>query len=276
MAALETSPQVHETVVSDRREPTPGIVILGLHAPALARDARPGQFVMAVTPSGERVATALGVYEAADERISLMLVTVGPRTREIGLLARGEALTLVGPLGNGFDLPALGNDVALVAGGVGIASLLLPAQHLIASGARVHLYYGARTAAALVDDELFESIGVGVSVATDDGSRGHHGYVTELVRREERAHGTIAACGPSPMLRAVGAVARSLGIRAQLSLEETFACGVGACWGCVVPLARTSAQAPPFPPVAPGETRDYVHARICREGPVFWSDELRW
>jgi dihydroorotate dehydrogenase electron transfer subunit len=276
MAALETSPQVHETVVSDRREPIPGIVILGFHAPALARDARPGQFVMAITPSGERVATALGIYEASGDRVSLMLVVVGPRTREIGLLARGDSLSLVGPLGNGFDLPALGKNVALVAGGVGIASLLLPAQRLIADGARVHLYYGARTAAALVDDELFESIGVRVSVATDDGSRGHHGYVTDVLLREERAHETIAACGPSPMLRAVGSVARSLGIRAQLSLEETFACGVGACWGCIVPLARSSAQAPAFPEAAPGETRDYVHARICREGPVFWSDELRW
>jgi dihydroorotate dehydrogenase electron transfer subunit len=78
------------------------------------------------------------------------------------------------------------------------------------------------------------------------------------------------------MLRAVAAIAQTMGVRAQLSLEETFACGVGACWGCVVPLARTSAQAPSFPAPAPGETRDYVHARICREGPVFWSDELRW
>jgi dihydroorotate dehydrogenase electron transfer subunit len=276
MAVLETPVKVHETVVCDRREPLPGIVILGLHAPALARAARPGQFVMAVTPSGERVATALGIYEAAGERVSLMLVVVGPRTREIGLLARGDTLCLAGPLGNGFDIPALGKSVVLVAGGVGIASLLLPAQHLTAGGATVHLYYGARTAGALVDDELFEALGAGVSLATDDGSRGHHGYVTELLKLRERPYEAIAACGPSPMLRAVAAIARTQGVRAQLSLEETFACGVGACWGCVVPLARTSAQAPSFPAPAPGETRDYVHARICREGPVFWSDELRW
>ena len=276
MAVLETPVKVHETVVCDRREPIPGIVILGLHAPALAYAAQPGQFVMAITPSGERVATALGIYEASGERVSLMLVVVGPRTREIGLLARGDALCLAGPLGNGFDLPALGKNVALVAGGVGIASLLLPAQRLTAGGATVHLYYGARTAGALVDDELFEALGAGVSLATDDGTRGHHGYVTDLLKLRTRSYDAIAACGPSPMLRAVAAIARTEGVRAQLSLEETFACGVGACWGCIVPLARSSAQAPPFPPPAPGETRDYVHARICREGPVFWSDELRW
>jgi dihydroorotate dehydrogenase electron transfer subunit len=275
MSAFETA-AVCEAVLCDRREPASDVVIIGLSAPNIARNARPGQFVMAITPSGERVATALGIYEARGDRISLMLVVVGPRTRELALLEPGEKLGLIGPLGNGFDLDALGDDVALVAGGVGLASLLLPAQQLIARGARVHLYYGARTAEALVDAELFASLGVGVSVATDDGSRGHHGYVTEMLEREWRGHSAIAACGPSPMLRATGAGARKLGVRAALSLEETFACGVGACWGCVVPLARTSAQAPAFPQAAPGERREYVHARICKEGPVFWADELRW
>jgi dihydroorotate dehydrogenase electron transfer subunit len=276
MPALEKSALVHEVVLCDRREPTAGIIIIGFHAPELARMTRPGQFVMAVTPSGERVATALGIYEAAGERVSLMIVVVGPRTRELALLEPGDRLVLVGPLGNGFDLAALGRNVALVAGGVGLASLLLPAQHLLADGARVHLYYGARTAEALVDVDLFTSLGARVSLSTDDGTRGRRGYVAELLAREGHAHDGIAACGPSPMLRAAAAVARTLGVRAQLSLEETFACGVGACWGCVVPLSRSSAQAPAFPAPAPGEERDFVNARICKEGPVFWSDELRW
>jgi dihydroorotate dehydrogenase electron transfer subunit len=276
MSALETSAAVCEAVVCDRRQPASDVVIIGLSAPNIARNARPGQFVMAITQGGERVATALGIYEAQGDRISLMLVVVGPRTRELALLEPGDRLALVGPLGNGFDLGALGEDVALVAGGVGLASLLLPAQQLIARGARVHLYYGARTAEALVDAELFASLGAGVSVATDDGSRGHRGYVTEMMEREWRGHSAIAACGPSPMLRATGAAARTLGVRAALSLEETFACGVGACWGCVVPLARSSAQAPKFPEAARGERREYVHARICKEGPVFWADELQW
>jgi dihydroorotate dehydrogenase electron transfer subunit len=276
MPALDTSATVHEAIVCDRREPVPGIVILGILASELVRTALPGQFVMVVPPSGERVSTAVGIYESQGDRVSLMLVVAGPRTRELALLATGDRLALFGPLGNGFDLHTLGRDVALVAGGVGLAPLLLPAQRLLAAGARVHLYYGARTSAALVDAELFRELGAGVSLATDDGSRGHRGYVTELLEREGRAHSAIAACGPSPMLRAVGNAAKKLGVRAQLSLEETFACGVGACWGCIVPLDRASAQAPKFPAVAPGETRDYVHARICKEGPVFWSDELRW
>jgi dihydroorotate dehydrogenase electron transfer subunit len=231
---------------------------------------------MIVPPGGERAATALGVYEAEGERVSLLLVVVGPRTRELAAQPVGARLDLLGPLGNGFDLQALGDDVALVAGGVGLASLLLPAQALNARGARVTLYYGARTAEALVDYQLFGAAGCEVVLATDDGSLGRAGYVSEALRAASRKHSAIAACGPTPMLRAVARVASDLDLRAQLSLEETFACGVGACWGCVVPLSRESAQAPTFPPPAEGEKRDYVHARICKEGPVFWAHELRW
>lgn len=276
MPALEMSPAVHTTVVCDRREPVPGIVIIGCHAPELARSVRPGQFVMVVPPGGERVSTALGIYEARGDRVSLMFVVVGPRTRELALLGTGDRLDMLGPLGNGFDLATLGSDIALVAGGVGVAPLLLPAERLVARDARVTLYYGARTANALVDAELFAALGVDVVLATDDGSRGERGYVTDVLAREGARHDSIAACGPSPMLRTVGRVAASLGIRAQLSLEETFACGVGACWGCVVPLDRASAQAPYFPAAAATEERAYVHARICKEGPIFWAHELRW
>jgi dihydroorotate dehydrogenase electron transfer subunit len=276
MPVLESPPSVHATTVLDRREPGPGIVVLGLHAPRLARSARPGQYVMAVPPTGERAATALGVYEAEGDRLSLMLFVVGPRTAELADQPLSAALDVVGPLGNGFDLDALGDDVAIVAGGVGLASLLLLAQHLMRTGRRAHLYYGARNASALVDAPLFEACGAGVTLATDDGSRGFHGYVTDALTSSRGTHTGIAACGPTPMLRAVVPVARRLGIRAQLSLEEAFACGVGACWGCVVGLDRNSKQAPRFPATAPGETRDYVHARICKEGPVFFADELRW
>jgi dihydroorotate dehydrogenase electron transfer subunit len=283
MPALEAAPSVHRTVVSDRREPVSGIVILGCQAPELAHAARPGQFVMVVPPGGERAATALGVYEAGGERVSLMIATVGPRTRELANLAPGAKLDMLGPLGNGFDIDALARrgpggaaEVALVAGGVGLAPLLLVARRLLERGAGVRLYSGARTASALVELDIFGALGIEVEVSTDDGSRGHRGFVTDLLGASGSVSSAIAACGPSPMLRAVARVAQRLGVRAQLSLEETFACGVGACWGCVVPLERTSAQAPAFPPPAPGETRDYVHARICKEGPVFWADELRW
>lgn len=279
MQAVEPQARLHETNVIDRREPAPGIVVLGVNAPELARASTPGQFVMLVPPSGEVAATALGIYEAAGDRVSVMVFAVGPRTQELARLSLGDRLALFGPLGNGFDIGALGDDVAVVAGGVGIASLLLPARKLLETGRRAHLYYGARNANALVDVEKFAEIGVNATLATDDGSRGLHGYVTDALSRTRFTHSAIIACGPSPMLRAVARVAAQTGVPAALSLEETFACGVGACWGCVVRLSRTSSQAPAFPQAAlPGSSvpADFVHARICKEGPVFWAHELRW
>ena len=267
--------RVHETRVVDRRELAPGVVLMGLRAPDLVRTTRPGQYVMAIPPSGEAAAVALGIYEAHGDRASLLFFLTGKRTHEIAELRAGEMLAITGPLGNGFDLSSKPARAAIVAGGVGIASVLLAAEQLTRAGTRVELLYGARTAELLVEAERFERAGCALALATDDGSAGHHGFVTDLLERRDEMPGMILACGPSPMLRAVGRIARERNVRAQLSLEETFACGVGGCWGCVIPLARESAQAPGFPSAQQGGS-DVVYARICKEGPVFFSDELRW
>ncbi|MEO6834541.1 MAG: dihydroorotate dehydrogenase electron transfer subunit [Candidatus Tumulicola sp.] len=273
MPTIVCDSRVHATHVIDRCELAPGVILLGLEAPDLVRATRPGQYVMAIPPSGEASATALGIYEAEGKRASLLFFLTGKRTRELGALRPGDPLDVTGPLGNGFDLASKPQHATIVAGGVGIASVLLAARALVGAGSRVELLYGARSADLLVDARRFEDAGCELAVATDDGSAGHRGFVTALLERAKTD--LILACGPSPMLRAVGRIARELGVRAQLSLEETFACGVGGCWGCVVPLTRTSAQAPSFPPPSQGGS-DVVFARICKEGPVFWSDELRW
>lgn len=271
-------PSVYDVVVLDRTVLARGVILLGFYAPELVSVTRPGQFVMAVPPGGERAATALAIYEAQGERASLLFFICGARTRELAELKPGDNLSLSGPLGNGFDLAASANskkarNVAIVAGGVGIASVLLPAQQLVERGARVRLFYGARTAELLVDRERFANAGCELCCATDDGSYGHHGFITELLAQAHDKPDLILACGPSPMLRATAFVACELGVPAQLALEESFACGVGGCWGCVVPLDRASAQAPRFPKNGDG---DYVYARVCKEGPVFWAHELRW
>jgi dihydroorotate dehydrogenase electron transfer subunit len=265
---------IHNAVVTDRRELAPGVVLLGFDAPDLVAVTRPGSFVMVVPPSGETAATALGVYEADERRASILFFVVGKRTEELSRISKGDVLGIVGPLGNGFTIGSE-RDVAIVAGGVGIASVLLPAQAYVRAGARVRLYYGARVAELLVERDRFAQEGCDVLVATDDGSMGHSGYVTSLLAKTDRRPDVILACGPTPMLRAVASVASDMNVPAQLSLEETFACGVGGCWGCVVPLVNTSAQAPSFPP-AERNGSDVVYARVCKEGPVFWAHELRW
>jgi dihydroorotate dehydrogenase electron transfer subunit len=274
MATIVSSAAIHHALVLDRQELAPGIVLLGFDAPALVSVTRPGQFVMAIPPSGERAATALGIYEASGNRASVMFFVVGKRTAELAALQIGDHIKLAGPLGHGFTVENV-RDAAIVAGGVGIASVLLPAQTLLRNGARVRLYYGARSAELLVDRDHFTSEGCEVLVATDDGSLGHSGYITDVLAATHEPPEMILACGPTPMLRAVARIADELNVAAQLSLEETFGCGVGGCWGCVVPLVRSSDQAPSFPP-AHRNGSDVVYARVCKEGPVFWAHELRW
>ncbi len=274
MAGVATSASIHHALVLDRQGLAPGVTLLGFDAPELVSVTQPGQFVMVTPPSGERAAVALGIYEATGNRASVMFFVIGKRTAELAALQPGEQIELSGPLGNGFTLDNARN-VAIVAGGVGIASVLLPAQALLRAGARVRLYYGARTAELLVDRQRFARDGCEILCATDDGSMGHSGYITELFAATNDLPDLILACGPTPMLRAVARIASEMNVPAQLSLEETFACGVGGCWGCVVPLVRNSAQAPSFPPTERNGS-DVVYARVCKEGPVFWAHELRW
>lgn len=274
MATLDLHPRVHATTVLDRRELAPDVVMLTLDAPQLAQATRAGQYIMAIPPSGEAAATALAVYDKSGKHASILFFLTGKRTRELATLSRGDSLGVLGPLGNGFDCSGDVRDVAIVAGGVGIASVWLCARELLERGARVRLFYGARSAELLVDAERFEGGGCELVVTTDDGTRGERGFITEALARAQ-VPDAIYACGPSPMLRRVGQIANELGVPAQLSLEETFGCGVGGCWGCVVPLTNASVQAPSFPPAQRGGS-DIVYARVCKEGPVFWAHELRW
>src|SRR4051812_45361377 len=183
-----------------------------------------------------------------DGRLEFLLENVGPGTRRLCELRAGDGLWLLGPLGVGFREPAEGRRPLLVGGGVGIAPLAIW-QDLIGDDAQVLL--GFRDAAhapgaALLHEPL---------IATDDGSVGHHGLVTELLAEEVDGSCSVYACGPPPMLEAVRGLCASAGVPAQLALESGMACGFGACFGCVVPTRS-----------------GYV--RLCVDGPVLDADEL--
>lgn len=274
MAGIDLRARVHATTVIERRELATDVVLMTLDAPELANATRPGQYVMAIPPSAQAAATALAIYEAEGKLASILFFITGNRTRELAELRAGDRLDVVGPLGNGFDCSGDSGDVAIVAGGVGIASVLLCAHALLDAGAHVRLFYGARTRELLVDAQRFADAGCELIPTTDDGSLGRRGLVTDALARS-RVPELIYACGPTPMLRSVARIANELGVPAQLALEETFGCGIGGCWGCTVPLVASSAQATNFPPAQLGGS-DIVNVRICKEGPVFWAHELRW
>jgi dihydroorotate dehydrogenase electron transfer subunit len=181
-----------------------------------------------------------------DGRLDFLFEDVGPGTRRLCELRAGDGLWLLGPLGVGFRAPEAGQRPLLVGGGVGIAPLAIW-QDVI--GARALLgFRDARHAegARLLADSL---------IATDDGSVGHRGLVTELLSEEVDSSAVVYACGPPPMLEAVRALCAAEGVPAQLALESGMACGYGACFGCVVPTRA-----------------GYV--RLCVDGPVLAAEDL--
>jgi NAD(P)H-flavin reductase len=175
--------------------------------------------------------------------LEFLIEDVGPGTHRLCALEPGDDLLLVGPLGVGFGAPLEGRRPLLVGGGVGIAPLAIWQDEL--GGAPALL--GFRDAARAEGARLLAD----ARVATDDGSVGHRGLVTDLLASDlaREGHATVYACGPPAMLEAVRALCQERGTPAQLALESGMACGFGACFGCVVPTRR-----------------GYV--RLCVDGPV--------
>ncbi|HVS28365.1 MAG TPA: hypothetical protein VHE14_02375 [Solirubrobacteraceae bacterium] len=225
---------------------------------------RPGQFYMLAAcerwggGEGDRpfVPRACSFMRAtADEdggvRLEFLLEDVGPGTARLCALHAGERLWLLGPLGVGFAPPPAGHDALLVGGGIGIAPLAGWQDELRAAGISARTLLGFRDASHATGATLMHD----PSVATDDGSQGLHGRVTELLAAERGTHATVFSCGPPAMLEAVRALCAERGIAAQLALESGMACGFGACFGCVVPTRAG-------------------YLRLCLDGPVIDAAQL--
>ncbi len=222
-------------------------------------DLIPGQFAMLAAAErwgggdGERpyLPRAFSVARRLDGESHFLLEDVGPGTQRLCELRAGDQLWMLAPLGQGFTPPSDGRRALLVGGGVGIAPLAI-LQDTLACDATVLL--GFRDSSRAEGADLLAS----AHVATDDGSVGHHGLVTELLAAEiERdPHAVVYACGPAGMLEGVRALGERTHTPAQLALEAGMACGYGACFGCVVPK------------------RGGGYLRVCVDGPVVDAAEL--
>jgi len=238
---------------------------LALDAPAIARAARPGQFVHLRVTGLELSALRrpFSIYRAEGDRLSVLYKTVGRGTEQLSRLRAGDMLDAMGPLGNGFPLGTEGQLPILVAGGYGVAPLAFLARQLPTKGI---VLIGGRTADDILCTDDFTSLGWDVQVATLDGSRGENGLVTVLLDAWLTAHAMQPAefyvCGPYGLLRAVAERAAHAGARAWVSLDKHMVCGVGACLACVQRLRRPD-----------GST--WI-ARVCRDGPVFEAGEVVW
>jgi len=247
-----------------RRLPVAGMDELGAYRVLRVRDdveAAAGQFAMLAAAErwgggeDERplFARAFSVARQAGGESHYLLEDVGPGTKRLCELRAGEAVDVVGPLGRGFRPPGEGRRALLAGGGVGTAPLAILQDELGAGAAIVLL--GFRDAAHACGAELLRD----ARMATDDGSVGHHGLVTDLLAEElsgERGPVEVYACGPPPMLEAVRSLCEQRKVPCQLALEAGMACGFGACFGCVVPC------------------RGGGYLRVCVDGPVFDGEAL--
>ncbi|HBI43993.1 MAG TPA: dihydroorotate dehydrogenase electron transfer subunit [Planctomycetales bacterium] len=251
-----------------------------LNFPELARLIRPGQFVMLRLPG--RTDPLLGrpfaLYDTVlDDNgdqpvgVDVVYLVVGKMTGLLAEVGVGDRVEVWGPLGNGFpDLDGR-KHVGLVAGGIGQTPFLAHVRDLLGTRGyggrparrmadRVTLFYGVRTADLAAGVEDFRAAGAEVELASDDGSLGFHGYVTQLLEQ----HSTLdhlVGCGPEPMLHALAKLAARRGTPCHVSLETPMACGVGVCFSCVTRVKTADG---------------WDYRRVCVDGPVFDAAGLVW
>jgi dihydroorotate dehydrogenase electron transfer subunit len=254
---------------------------LTLEAPNLARCTLPGQFFM-VRLAGLNdplIGRALAMFDRGfdsqgnPQTVSVAYVVKGKFTQALSRFKAGQSVEIWGPLGNAFSNQPV-DHLILVAGGVGITPMLSLASAALGQDTygqeghfaqQVTLCYGARTEEYLVALDAFEERGVRLAIATEDGSLGHRGRVTEVLKDLlSRSEGTsrIACCGPEPMMQAVSKIAHEHNVTCEVSLETPMACGIGICFTCVAKIDQGDG------------TWDY--RRTCVEGPIFESKSIVW
>ena len=197
-------------------------------------------------------------------QFEILFKVVGPGTETLSKVSLGDSLDALGPLGNSFSLPGEDRKIMLVAGGMGIAPLWFLLSRLAEKRrpAGLTFFLGARNKDQLVYPEDLERWGARLVVATDDGSAGHEGLVTQVflkeIQHQDVDFGKLAvyACGPPLMLKRMTEIAKKFDFSCQVSLENHMACGMGVCWGCAVKQV------------------DGTYKRVCADGPVFDAREL--
>jgi len=273
------------TVIENRALPG-GHSLLNLDAPRHAPEVRPGQFAMVriLGRSDMLLRRPMSIFDVraanggsgttaprSPNIMQLLYKVVGRGTRLMSQLVAGDQVGLLAPLGHGFFeeeyLPRVHacDEILHVAGGIGIAALLLPCKQLASAGFKQRLFFGARTKDDLVGAEEFKPLVRATLLATENGSAGYRGFVTRpleeyLVKHSDRRF-LVMACGPWAMLGATAELAKRFRHPCLVSMENRMGCGLGACLGCSIRVNGTGHEA---------------YQRVCTEGPVFWADKIVW
>lgn len=254
------------TIVANERD-TDQYFRLVLRAPQIAPLIQPGQFAhVRILPLKDALLRRpFSIFQVGGDTFSILYKTVGKGTEVLSRMRAGEELSVIAPLGHGFTVPQPGGETPLlVAGGYGMAAMFLLAQRSPQKGI---VFVGGRRRVDILCEKEFAALGWEVRVATEDGSHGEKGLVTQpLIAEMQKAKGKgqkfkLFACGPTPMLKAIGKIAEDLDLPCELSMDEHMCCGVGTCLTCVIKVRA-------------GDGWEYQ--RTCTEGPVFDSRQIVW
>lgn len=279
--AVPAAVQVQGTVVEQVQMATE-TWRLRIRCPEIARQIVPGQFFMVRVPgdTDPLLGRPFALYDTYEEDgapagVDFGYVRIGKLTSLMPRWQPGDAVEVWGPLGNGFPVPTAGR-LLMIAGGIGQTPFLAvarealgrkrygdPAREPAGQPERVSLWYGVRSADYLAGVDDFADTGVDVQIATDDGSFGHRGFVTELFNAHfavPEPPDVVYCCGPEPMMHAVARYCNEQNVRCLLSLETPMACGFGACFSCVTRVKL--------------DDGGWDYRRTCVEGPVFPADTL--
>lgn len=238
-----------------------GIGRIVLSAPQTAPAVLPGQFVHLRISEGADfiLRRPLSIHRVVGDTLEILYQVVGRGTLVLADRAPGAEMDVIGPIGHGWQMPTDARHALVVAGGVGAAPMGMLVEELAARGVAVTYVCGAPTAERLLARDHFDALARRTAYATDDGSLGTHGYVTELIADalgQDRPD-VVYACGPEVMQRKAAQAAAEAGVPCQVSLERLMGCGIGACLSCVVSTVSG-------------------RKRACVDGPVFDAAELLW
>ncbi|MFA7683998.1 MAG: dihydroorotate dehydrogenase electron transfer subunit [Syntrophales bacterium] len=247
--------------------------------------ALPGQFMMirkqgVQDPLLRRPLGLYGVFQTeAGTVLEFLYRVVGKGTTALSRLVAGDTVDILGPLGKHFDIMPERSHIILLAGGIGAAPLSYFLEYLVKhldpsrerpiekpETRKMTFYYGAETSSTLVGLEKIKHFCSDVRIATDDGSAGFKGTITDLLRRDlprfDQNKTCIYSCGPTPMIRTLAQLLQPTSIPCRVSMEERMACGIGACLGCSIKVRDPSSE--------------WAYHQVCSDGPVFDLRDLLW
>ncbi len=281
-----------QSLITDQKEISPGYFCLSLSAPEISGTVQAGQFIHIFCGEGTYLRRPFSIAGIKKNQIEIIYRVVGEGTEILSRKKKGDILDVLGPLGNGYQITnyrlPITDKIVLIAGGTGIASLLFLAQKLHCSIAPlpITVLLGAKTKNDLLGVSSFEKLGCQVKLATEDGSLGFRGLVTDLFRNSLITHNSrlrqgfggqaslitnVFTCGPYPMLKKIAKICENKAIKCQVSLEAMMACGIGACRGCVVKTRMTTDKRQ-----ARITADKFKYKTVCKDGPVFDAKEILW